>query len=351
MEGMCCHCWHLLRPAASEKKITNTAIYLGRMTLLSIPCCRSTSFQYCLERGRARERSGEEEEEEEEEEEGEGILSWGRWWEEQAGSWTCGVLLLLFCLDAWSLQQPQPLPGPALPPRPQPVRTRRPSASSAASSSSSSSSSSTRAAASAASVASEAAARPGNLSASAESKVERLGLAFKRNLRELREKSARLDAVFLVDESSSVGAGNFRSELRFVRKTLADFPVAPEHTRVAIVTFSSKSHVVTRVDHISAPAPHMHKCSLFNREIPGISYRGGGTYTKGAFQRAAPHTHVHVMARCADQWNDLFAVNRAVSQATNTASGCQRAGCTLAAARDTFLIAEYPNHSFPPSNS
>ncbi|XP_056432175.1 sushi, von Willebrand factor type A, EGF and pentraxin domain-containing protein 1-like [Gadus chalcogrammus] len=182
---------------------------------------------------------------------------------------TCGVLLLLICLDAWSLQQPQPLPGPALPPRPQP-----------------SSSSSTRAAASTASV-SEAAARPGNLSASAESKVERLGLAFKRNLRELREKSARLDAVFLVDESSSVGAGNFRSELRFVRKTLADFPVAPEHTRVAIVTFSSKSHVVTRVDHISAPAPHMHKCSLFNREIPGISYRGGGTYTKGAFQRAA----------------------------------------------------------------
>ncbi|CAL8377007.1 unnamed protein product [Boreogadus saida] len=218
---------------------------------------------------------------------------------------TCGVLLLLFCLDAWSLPQPQPLPGPALPPRPQPVRTRRPSAASAAASSSSSSS--TRAAAS---VASEAAERPGNLSASAESKVERLGLAFKRNLRELREKSARLDAVFLVDESSSVGAGNFRSELRFVRKTLADFPVAPEHTRVAIVTFSSKSHVVTRVDHISAPAPHMHKCSLFNREIPGISYRGGGTYTKGAFQRAA--------------WDDLFAVNRAVSQATNTASGCQR---------------------------
>uniref|UniRef100_A0A8C4ZWE3 Sushi, von Willebrand factor type A, EGF and pentraxin domain-containing protein 1 n=1 Tax=Gadus morhua TaxID=8049 RepID=A0A8C4ZWE3_GADMO len=128
---------------------------------------------------------------------------------------------------------------------------------------------------------------PPPLSPPAESKVERLGLAFKRNLRELREKSARLDAVFLVDESSSVGAGNFRSELRFVRKTLADFPVAPEHTRVAIVTFSSKSHVVTRVDHISAPAPHMHKCSLFNREIPGISYRGGGTYTKGAFQRAA----------------------------------------------------------------
>ncbi|XP_041840984.1 sushi, von Willebrand factor type A, EGF and pentraxin domain-containing protein 1 isoform X2 [Melanotaenia boesemani] len=127
----------------------------------------------------------------------------------------------------------------------------------------------------------------GNLSESAESKVERLGQVFKRNVRELREKSSCLDLVFLVDESSSVGANNFQSELRFVRKMLSDFPVAPEDTRVALVTFSSKTHVVTRVDHISAPKSHQHKCSLFNQEIPAINYRGGGTYTKGAFQRAA----------------------------------------------------------------
>ncbi|XP_029944330.1 sushi, von Willebrand factor type A, EGF and pentraxin domain-containing protein 1 isoform X2 [Salarias fasciatus] len=127
----------------------------------------------------------------------------------------------------------------------------------------------------------------GNLSESAESKVERLGQAFKRNVRELREKSACLDLVFLVDESSSVGANNFLSELRFVRKMLSDFPVAAENTRVALVTFSSKTHVVTRVDHISSPKSHQHKCSLFNQEIPAISYRGGGTFTKGAFQRAA----------------------------------------------------------------
>lgn len=126
-----------------------------------------------------------------------------------------------------------------------------------------------------------------NLSESAERKVERLGQAFKQNVRELREKSFCLDLVFLVDESSSVGANNFLSELRFVRKMLSDFPVAPENTRVALVTFSSKTHVVTRVDHISAPKSHQHKCSLFNHEIPAITYRGGGTYTKGAFQRAA----------------------------------------------------------------
>lgn len=126
-----------------------------------------------------------------------------------------------------------------------------------------------------------------NISESAENKVERLGQTFRRNVRLLRERGSRLEVVFLVDESSSVGATNFRSELHFVRKMLSDFPVAPEATRVALVTFSSKNHVLTRVDYISSPKAHQHKCSLFNKEIPAITYRGGGTYTRGAFQRAA----------------------------------------------------------------
>lgn len=160
----------------------------------------------------------------------------------------------------------------------------------------------------------------GNLSESAESKVERLGQAFKRNVRELREKSACLDLVFLVDESSSVGANNFLSELRFVRKMLSDFPVAPENTRVALVTFSSKTHVVTRVDHISAPKSHQHKCSLFNQEIPAINYRGGGTYTKGAFQRAA----VSLDATC-------VSVKVCVCVCVNDAPArpCRRSSCFL----------------------
>ncbi|XP_060618494.2 sushi, von Willebrand factor type A, EGF and pentraxin domain-containing protein 1 isoform X2 [Anolis sagrei] len=124
------------------------------------------------------------------------------------------------------------------------------------------------------------------------SRVERLGRAFKRQVRRLREGSASLELVFLVDESSSVGQANFRSELRFVTKLLSDFPVVPTATRVAIVTFSSKNHVLPRVDYIS-PSPgraqprQQHKCALLGREIPSIGYRGGGTYTKGAFQQAA----------------------------------------------------------------
>ncbi|XP_067839671.1 sushi, von Willebrand factor type A, EGF and pentraxin domain-containing protein 1 [Heptranchias perlo] len=119
------------------------------------------------------------------------------------------------------------------------------------------------------------------------SRVLKLGAVFKQNVRKLREKSGSLDLVFLVDESSSVGRVNFDNELKFVKKLLSDFPVVPSATRVAIVTFSSKNHVVPRVDYISAPKVRQHKCSLLNEEIPAISYRGGGTFTKGAFQQAA----------------------------------------------------------------
>ncbi|CAM5155926.1 unnamed protein product, partial [Natator depressus] len=118
-------------------------------------------------------------------------------------------------------------------------------------------------------------------------KVERLGRSFKRQVRRLRERGGRLELVFLVDESSSVGPANFLSELRFVKKLLSDFPVVPAATRVAIVTFASKSNVVPRVDYISRRRARQHKCALLGREIPAIAYRGGGTYTKGAFQQAA----------------------------------------------------------------
>lgn len=119
------------------------------------------------------------------------------------------------------------------------------------------------------------------------SKVERLGRTFRSRVRRLRELSDRLELVFLVDESSSVGQTNFLNELKFVRKLLSDFPVVSTATRVAIVTFSSKNNVVARVDYISTSRAHQHKCALLSREIPAITYRGGGTYTMGAFQQAA----------------------------------------------------------------
>lgn len=55
----------------------------------------------------------------------------------------------------------------------------------------------------------------------------------------------KVELVFLIDASSSVGFDNFQSELKFVKKLLADFTVSFNQTRVAIVTFSSIGQVVS----------------------------------------------------------------------------------------------------------
>ena len=40
--------------------------------------------------------------------------------------------------------------------------------------------------------------------------------------------------------------------------------------------------VIRQVDHMSVPVTSKHKCSLFEEEIPAITYNSGGTYTLGA---------------------------------------------------------------------
>ena len=70
------------------------------------------------------------------------------------------------------------------------------------------------------------------------SKVDVLGEIFKRNIDSLKH-AGKLEVLFLIDASSSVGKDNFRNELKFVKKLLSDVTVDYNHTRVAIVTFSS----------------------------------------------------------------------------------------------------------------
>ncbi|XP_070563038.1 LOW QUALITY PROTEIN: sushi, von Willebrand factor type A, EGF and pentraxin domain-containing protein 1-like [Ptychodera flava] len=117
--------------------------------------------------------------------------------------------------------------------------------------------------------------------------IERLGDKLKKRVQLLRDTvNQEVELVFLVDSSGSVGIENFFNELKFVKKLLADFTVTSWATRVALVTFSSKDLVVVETDHISRPNNTLHKCSLFNEEMPKIEYRSGGTYTVGAFQKA-----------------------------------------------------------------
>lgn len=77
-------------------------------------------------------------------------------------------------------------------------------------------------------------------------KFQQFSEIFKNSITKLKKTHKKIDLVFLVDSSSSVGKMNFLSEIKFVKKVLADFTVSFNHTRVAVVTFSSVGKVVSR---------------------------------------------------------------------------------------------------------
>ncbi|XP_046668707.1 sushi, von Willebrand factor type A, EGF and pentraxin domain-containing protein 1-like isoform X2 [Homalodisca vitripennis] len=117
------------------------------------------------------------------------------------------------------------------------------------------------------------------------SKVEVLGEVFKKHFDALiaAEKHHKVELVFLIDASSSVGSENFQSELEFVKKLLADFSVSYNDTRVALITFSSIGQVVREIDLMSHPNADLDKCSVLHHHA---QYTGGGTYTLGAMREA-----------------------------------------------------------------
>ncbi|CAH0560178.1 unnamed protein product [Brassicogethes aeneus] len=117
------------------------------------------------------------------------------------------------------------------------------------------------------------------------SKIDILGEIFKKNIDDLK-KNNKLDLIFLVDASSSVGDKNFKSELKFVKKLLSDITVDYNHTRIAVVTFSSSNNINVNIDEISQPSKDHNKCLLLNTQLGNIDYKGGDTYTLGAFKAA-----------------------------------------------------------------
>ncbi|XP_055618198.1 sushi, von Willebrand factor type A, EGF and pentraxin domain-containing protein 1-like [Toxorhynchites rutilus septentrionalis] len=117
-------------------------------------------------------------------------------------------------------------------------------------------------------------------------KVDRLSGSFKKNVEKIKFKHKRVDIVFLIDASSSVGKTNFISEIKFVKKLLSDFNVSFNYTRVAVITFSSRKKIFRHIDQISQSVEDNDKCLLLNYQIPKIKYSGGGTYTYGALKEA-----------------------------------------------------------------
>lgn len=76
-------------------------------------------------------------------------------------------------------------------------------------------------------------------------RLEAMSNTFRKIINKIKMKHKRIEMVFLVDSSSSVGKENFANEISFVKRLLSDFNVSFNYTRVALITFSSRSKIVS----------------------------------------------------------------------------------------------------------
>ena len=76
-------------------------------------------------------------------------------------------------------------------------------------------------------------------------RLEVMSSTFRKIITKIKMKHKRIEMIFLVDSSSSVGKENFANEISFVKRLLSDFNVSFNYTRVALITFSSRSKIVS----------------------------------------------------------------------------------------------------------
>lgn len=76
-------------------------------------------------------------------------------------------------------------------------------------------------------------------------RLDAMSNTFRKIINKIKMKHKRIEMVFLVDSSSSVGKENFANEISFVKRLLSDFNVSFNYTRVALITFSSRSKIVS----------------------------------------------------------------------------------------------------------
>ena len=87
--------------------------------------------------------------------------------------------------------------------------------------------------------------------------------------------SARVDLVFVLDGTGSVGATNFERMKTFVQKMVSDFDIGPEATRVGVVVYSNEAWLAISLDAFE-------DARSLQDAIGGISYPGGWTLTGNA---------------------------------------------------------------------
>lgn len=72
-----------------------------------------------------------------------------------------------------------------------------------------------------------------------------MSATFRKIITRIKMKHKKIEMIFLVDSSSSVGKENFLNEISFVKRLLSDFNVSYNYTRVALITYSSRSKIVS----------------------------------------------------------------------------------------------------------
>ena len=95
-----------------------------------------------------------------------------------------------------------------------------------------------------------------------------------------KNHNGKIDLVFVLDQSGSVGPRNFQKILSFMKSVLSDLSVAYEHTRVSVVRFGTGVTVDVRMDQ------NLDKCALFEEIENKVKYQGGMTNTKGGLEEA-----------------------------------------------------------------
>ena len=87
-----------------------------------------------------------------------------------------------------------------------------------------------------------------------------------------------MDLVFVLDSSGSVGRTNFASVRNFVADVTNTFEIAPEETRVAVITFSGMARTVFQLN------THSNRSSLLRgiQDIPFMDDPGPSTNTADA---------------------------------------------------------------------
>lgn len=82
----------------------------------------------------------------------------------------------------------------------------------------------------------------------------------------------RVDCVFMLDQSGSVGRTNHGIAIQFIENVVSFFSIGLNATRVGLVAFSSSAHVEFFLDDHTT-------LSQLQQAIGNVNYRGGRTST------------------------------------------------------------------------